>query len=33
MYCERIDWVNDNADKIIASLTAKMEAKLGSDFK
>lgn len=33
MYCERIDWVNDNADKIIASLTAKMEAKLGSDFQ
>jgi homoserine kinase type II len=33
MYASRIEWVNTNADKLIKSLTAKMEAKLGKDFK
>jgi len=33
MYCERIEWVNSNSAKIIDSLSKKMEAKLGADFK
>ena len=33
MYAERIAWVNANADKIVESLTKKMEAKLGADFE
>ena len=33
MYAERSAWVNANADKIVESLTKKMEAKLGADFE
>jgi len=33
MYCSRIDWVNTNSQKIVDSLSKKMEAKLGAEFK